>query len=71
MPICSKFRGKVQWFFPPHYLIVVTPPEEVRKKLKELYRSKEEFDIALDSDGTIIILETAKIREWEREHQKA
>ena len=71
MSIYRKFGEKVQWSFPPHYLILVTPPEEIRKKLKEIYWSKEEFDIGLHSDGTIIILETEKIRKWKREHQKA
>ena len=70
MPVYKKFGEKVQWFFPPHYLIVVTPPEEIREKLKELYWSKEEFDIALQSDGIIIILETAKIRKWQRKQKK-
>jgi len=68
--VYREFGKKVQWSFPPHYLILVTPPEEIRKKLKELYWSKMEFDIGLHSDGSIIILETAKIRKWERE-QKA
>ncbi len=70
MAVVGKFDGVTHWFVPPQYVIIITPPEEIREKLKQLYHSKEEFDIGLQSDGTIMVLETAKIKEWKRK-QKA